>query len=219
MDNQNTEILNPQSATCDTFSSTTVCIYEKCITCRDLGKACIGPKLTGLRTIANVREYHRRLRNFRKIHMRQIYERTKKEISDACVRDYFSHEDKDFRWTAVAIIDNALTDICSEQAGVHPDEVPPCPATSSEIREQISAVSEKLRAAEEECLALQAKVAENKGKHIEQINEYMQNHQERVSWLKADAQHWRTIAFILLGIVVAMFFLFAAYAVFDFIRH
>lgn len=176
--------------------------YEKCITCKDLGKSCVGPKLTALRTISNVREYHRRLRNYRKITMKQIFDRTHNEISDASVKDYFSHEDKDFRWTTVAIIDNALTEICSELAGVRPDEVPPCPATSSEIREKIDAVSYKLQAAEEECLALQAKVAENKGKHIEQMNEYRQDQQARVEYLKADVRLWRKAAFILLGLVV-----------------
>lgn len=193
--------------------------YEKCITCKDLGKSCVGPKLTALRTISNVREYHRRLRNYRKISMKQIFDRTHNEISDASVKDYFSHEDKDFRWTTVAIIDNALTEICSELAGVRPDEVPPCPATSSEIREKIDAVSYKLQAAEEECLALQAKVAENKGKHIEQMNEYRQDQQKRVEWLKADVLQWRKIAFVLLGIVVVTVALLIGYVVFDFIRH
>lgn len=176
--------------------------YEKCITCKDLGKSCVGPKLTALRSIANVREYHRRLRNYRKITMKQIFERTHSEISDASVKDYFSHEDKDFRWTTVSLIDNALTEICSELAGVRPDEVPPCPATSSEIREKIDSVTDKLRIAEEECLALQAKVAANKGKHIEQMNEYRQDQQARVEYLKDDVRRWRRIAFVLLGLVV-----------------
>ncbi len=176
--------------------------YEKCITCKDLGKSCVGPKLTALRTINNVREYHRRLRNYRKITMKQIFERTHSEISDASVKDYFSHEDKDFRWTTVALIDNALTEICSELAGVRPDEVPPCPATSSEIREKIDSVTDKLRIAEEECLALQAKVAANKGKHIEQMNEYRQDQQARVEYLKDDVRRWRRVAFVLLGLVV-----------------
>lgn len=176
--------------------------YEKCITCKDLGKSCVGPKLTALRTINNVREYHRRLRNYRKISMKQIFERTHSEISDASAKDYFSHEDKDFRWTTVALIDNALTEICSELAGVRPDEVPPCPATSSEIREKIDSVTDKLRIAEEECLALQSKIAANKGKHIEQMNEYRQDQQARVEYLKDDVRRWRRVAFVLLGLVV-----------------
>ena len=208
-----------QAPISDVFPPIAAHRYKKCITCKDLGKYCVGPKLTALRTISNVREYHRRLRNYRKINMKQIFDRTHNEISDASVKDYFSHEDKDFRWTTVAIIDNALTEICSEMAGVRPDEVPPCPATSSEIREKIDAVSYKLQAAEEECLALQAKVAENKGKHIEQMNEYRQDQQKRVEWLKADVLQWRRIAFVLLGIVVVTVALLIGYVVFDFIRH
>lgn len=191
-----------QTPISETFPPIAAHRYEKCITCKDLGKSCVGPKLTALRTINNVREYHRRLRNYRKISMKQIFERTHSEISDASVKDYFSHEDKDFRWTTVALIDNALTEICSELAGVRPDEVPPCPATSSEIREKIDSVAYKLQAAEEECLNLQAKIAANKGKHIEQMNEYRQDQQARVEYLKDDVRRWRRVAFVLLVLVV-----------------
>jgi DNA-binding transcriptional MerR regulator len=155
--------------------------YEQCITCKDHGKNCKGPKLSALRTIANVREYHRRLRNYRKISMEQIFQLTEHEISNATVKDYFSHEEKDFRWTTVSLIDNALTSICGDCVGVPPVYLPNCPATSSEIRDQIAAVTDKLREAEEECLALQAKIAENKGKHIEQMDAFRQDQQLRAS--------------------------------------
>lgn len=186
--------------------------YEKCILCKDHGKNCKGPKLSALRTISNVREYHRRLRNYRKISMKQIFALTEHEISNATVKDYFSHEEKDFRWTTVALIDNALTSICGECVGVPPVYLPNCPATSSEIREQIAAVAEKLRAAEEECLELQARIAENKGKHIEQLNEFRQDQQDRVEWMKADVQIWRRISFALLCVLALAIFAFIVYA-------
>lgn len=185
--------------------------YEKCITCKDHGKNCKGPKLAALRTISNVREYHRRLRNYRKITMKQIFALTEHEISNATVKDYFSHEEKDFRWTNVSLIDNALTAICGDCVGTPPAYLPNCPATSSEIRDQIAAVSDKLREAEEECLALQAKIAENKGKHIEQLNEYRQDQQDRVEWLKSDVKLWRKIAFSLVGVLVLVVVAFIAY--------
>lgn len=185
--------------------------YEKCITCKDHGKNCKGPKLAALRTISNVREYHRRLRNYRKISMKQIFQLTEHEISNATVKDYFSHEEKDFRWTTVSLIDNALTSICGDCVGTPPAYLPNCPATSSEIRDQIAAVSDKLREAEEECLALQAKLAENKGKHIEQMNEYRQDQQDRVEWLKSDVKLWRKIAFSLVGVLLLEIVAFIAY--------
>lgn len=185
--------------------------YEQCITCKDHGKNCKGPKLAALRTISNVREYHRRLRNYRKISMKQIFALTEHEISNATVKDYFSHEEKDFRWTTVSLIDNALTAICGDCVGTPPAYLPNCPATSSEIRDQIAAVSDKLREAEEECLALQAKIAENKGKHIEQMNEYRQDQQDRVEWLKSDIKLWRKIAFSLVGVLLLAIVVFIAH--------
>lgn len=201
-----------QSTIAQPISADFLAEYEKCITCKDHGKNCKGPKLAALRTISNVREYHRRLRNYRKITLKQIFALTEHEISNATVKDYFSHEEKDFRWTTVSLIDNALTSICGDCVGVPPAYLPNCPATSSEIREQLAAVAEKLRAAEEECLALQAKIVENKGKHIEQLNEFRQDQQDRVEWMRSDVRLWRRISFALLGVLALAIVAFIVYA-------
>lgn len=191
----------------------TPAIYEKCITCKDLGVNCKGPSLEPLLTIANVREYHRRLRNYHKISMRQIFALTTKEISDATVKDYFGREEKDFRWTSVALIDNALTYLCG--GGTPPSELPICPASSSEIQEQTEAVSKKLLQAEQECAALSAQIAENAEKHIAQFNEFRAGQQDRIDWLKADIGLWRKIAFTLLGVLLIVLVAFFAYIGWD----
>lgn len=192
--------------------------YEPCITCKDLGRNCKGPKLAALGTIANVREYHRRLRSSHKITMKQIFQLTEREISNATVKDYFSHEAKDFRWATVSLIDNALTVICGDCVGLPPAYLPNCPATSSEIKEQISAAETKLKAAEEECLILQEKIAENESLHISQMNEFRGDNQDRVEWLKADVRLWRKIAFSLLGALVLVVISLIAYIVIDIVK-
>lgn len=189
------------SSTSTEISADFLAEYTQCITCKDYGKNCKGPKLAALRTIANVREYHRRLRNYRKIPMKQIFQLTEHEISNATVKDYFSHEEKDFRWTTVSLIDNALTSICGDCIGVPPAFIPNCPATSSDVREKTDDIEKKLREAEAECLALQAKISDNKGKHIAQLEEYQKDQQERVEWLKADVRLWRRFSFSLLFIL------------------
>lgn len=176
--------------------------YESCITCKDLGKNCKGPKLAALGTIANVREYHRRLRIQRKIPMRQIYQLTEQTISNETVKDYFSHEEKDFRWTTVSLIDNALTVICGDCIGLPPVYIPNCPATSSDIRDQLAEIESKLHAAETECAVLQEKIAENECKHIEQMETQRQDQQDRIEWLKSDVKLWRKISFCLLSALV-----------------
>jgi lipopolysaccharide export LptBFGC system permease protein LptF len=198
------------------FSPDILAEYEKCITCKDYGKNCKGPKLAALKTIGNVREYHRRLREYRKITMKQLYMLTEHDISSAAVKEYFSHEEKGFRWTTVSVIDNAITSFCGECIGLPPAYLPNCPATSSEIREQIDSVAVKLMAAESECLALQARVADNKKSHIEQLNAFREDQQARVDWLKADIKLWRKIAFSLLGALVLVLILLVAYIAIDF---
>lgn len=187
--------------------------YEPCLTCKDLGRNCKGPKLAALGTTNNVREYHRRLRSAHKIAMKQILQLTEQEISSATVKDYFSHEEKDFRWATVSLIDNALTVICGDCVGLPPVYLPNCPATSSELREQIENAKEQLRASEESCAKLQAMIAETESQHIEQMNNYRQDYQDRVDWLKSDIKLWRKIAFISLGILaivlsILVFYLF-----------
>ena len=192
--------------------------YEPCIACKDLGKNCKGPKLAALGTIANVREYHRRLRSSHKITMKQIFQLTEHEISNATVKDYFSHEAKDFRWATVSLIDNALTVICGDCVGLPPAYLPNCPATSSEIKEQIADAKSKQKEAEEECLMLQEKIAENEALHISQMNEFRGDNQDRVEWLKEDVKLWRKIAFALLGALVLVVISLITYMVTDIVK-
>ena len=185
--------------------------YEPCLTCKDLGRNCKGPKLAALGTTNNVREYHRRLRSAHKITMKQILQLTEQEISSATVKDYFSHEEKDFRWATVSLIDNALTVICGDCVGLPPVYLPNCPATSSEIREQIENAKEQLRVSEESCAALQTVIAETESQHIEQMNAYRQDYQDRVDWLKSDIKLWRRFAFSLLVVVFLLIIVFVIY--------
>ena len=176
--------------------------YEHCITCKDLGKNCKGPKLAALGTIANVREYHRRLRSHHQITMKQIFQLTSKEISDATVKDYFSHEEKDFRWATVSLIDNALTVICGDCVGLPPVYIPNCPATSSDIRDEIAAVEAKLQESENECATLKQQIAENESKYVDRMESIRKDHQVSIDWLKADVKLWRKISFCLLSALV-----------------
>lgn len=199
--------------TIDILPKDPLSIYGKCITCPDLGISCKGINLALLQTISNVREHHRRLRNCRNIYMKQIFALTENEISNASVKDYFSHEEKDFRWTTVALIDNALTAICGAAAGVMPDDVSPCPATASDMREQQLKFTGQLQAAEEKCLELQASIAENERIHAERLSAAQSAQQERVEWLREDLKRWRCAAFILIGITAAVIAALMAYIV------
>ena len=202
-----------EAVSCETAAS-----YEKCILCKDHGRNCKGPKLSALQTIANVREYHRRLRNARKIAMKDIFALTEKEISNATVKDYFAHEEKDFRWTTVALIDNALLAICGERVGVEPDEIPPCPATSTDISAMMSEERKKRAEAESRCVELQDQIVALQEKCNQKVarvkNEYAEGLEflktqvsdlkaEKADYLKRIDKKNRIIAFLATALVAA----------------
>lgn len=170
-----------EAVSCETAAS-----YEKCIVCPDHGKNCKGPKLSALQTIGNVREYHRRLRDARKIPMKAIFALTEKEISNATVKDYFSHEEKGFVWTTVAQIDNALLAICGERVGMDPDEIPPCPATSTEISAMMSEERKKRAEAESRCVELQDQIVAMQEKCNQKVTRVKTEYADGFSFLKAE---------------------------------
>ena len=160
--------------------------YEKCIFCPDYGKNCKGPKLSALRTIGNVRAHHRRIKDVRKIPIKSIYVLTEKEISNATVKEYFSHEEKGFVWTTVALIDNALLAICGERVGVEPDEIPPCPATSTEISAMMADEIKKRAEAESRCVELQDQIVALQEKCNQKVARVKSEYADGFSFLKTE---------------------------------
>lgn len=170
--------LGSTSPTFGQISAETLEAYAKCISCPDYGKLCRGPKLAALGTIANVREFHRRLRTNRKITLQRICDATDKEISDYTVKEYFSHEVKDFRWTTVSAIDNALTAICGDFVGSPVAHVAPCPASSSEISAMLTQETAKRLEAEAACASLTATLQEQQAKYTAKIERLRSEHHE-----------------------------------------
>lgn len=162
--------------------------YAKCIACNDHGSNCKGPKLAALRTINNVREYHRRLKNSRGITLKEIYPYTEKFVSNATVKEYFAHGEKDFRWTTVSLIDNALTTICAKNAGVSPEDVPPCPATSTEIKAKETESVRKFAEAEGRCAELLEELKKEKDKRIARVDAVRKEEHNKIEYLKQLAE-------------------------------
>lgn len=198
----------------------TAMLYQKCVNCPDYGTNCNGPKLAAMQDIMAVRAFHRQIRDSREIPMKLIH-LAAQPIGESTINDYFSHSEKDFKWTTVASIDNALTAICGGRVGQPPMDHP-CPATSSEIRQQKQEAADKLAAAEAECLRLQEKLTSTKGKHIDQLNEFEQRNQKTVDYLKDLAEKRYQLILrrdrkitVLIIIIAALFSLLSFYVVWD----
>lgn len=189
--------------------------YWNCLTCGDLGVSCNGPSLRTLKDIANVRNFHKELRKARSITLRAIY-KAAPQISETTINEYFSNAVKDFKWTTVSHIDHALLSICGNRVGLPPLDHA-CPASSSDVRNQLAAADLKLAAAElklaqsdNDYAHLQQKLADTKGKHIAQLAQLETNHAKDMDWTRNDAQMWRRFSFfqslIVLLLIALLFF-------------
>ena len=134
----------------------TALLYQKCLECPDYGVSCNGPKLAALGDIMTVRNFHREIRDRREIPMKLIH-LAAQPISESTINDYFSHSEKDFKWTTVGCIDNALTAICGNRVG-QPLLDNPCPASSSEIQQKQSEAAQRYADLEARCQKLQGKL-------------------------------------------------------------
>jgi hypothetical protein len=179
--------------------------YWNCLTCADLGATCNGPSLRTLGDIATVRTFHKEIRKTRSITLRAIY-KAAPQISETTINEYFSNAVKDFKWTTVSHIDHALLSICGNRVGLPPLDHA-CPASSSDVRNQLAAADLKLAAAELRAAqsetdldALRQKLADTKGKHIAQLAQLESAHEKDLDWMKDEVRLWRRFAFLLLGV-------------------
>lgn len=183
MTSQNT---TEKSANSDVNTQNQTTLYQKCLFCPDYGVTCNGPKLAALGDIMIVRNFHRAIRDKRGIPMKLIY-LAAAPVSESTINDYFSHSVKDFKWTTVGCIDNALTAICGNRVG-QPLLDHPCPASSTEIQEQINAFNGEIDHLKQENIRLQEKVAETKGKVISTREEVKEDYASRVQFLRSEIE-------------------------------
>ena len=132
--------------------------YYKCLSCEDYGNTCNGPSLGSLGDIASVRAFHKAMKKARKLNLKQLASAAP-EISDSTINEYFSNVVKDYKWTTVSLIDKALTSICGNRVGLPPLDHA-CPASSSEVRQQLAAADLKLAAAELKSAQHESEVSE-----------------------------------------------------------
>lgn len=161
-------------------------LYGKCLTCTDYGTICRGPNLAAFPDIASVRAYHKAIRDGRKIQMRAIFAAAS-SISEGTIKDYFSHATQDFKWTTVAVIDNALTAICGNRVG-KPMQDRPCPATSSEIQQMADKYEERIRELEAENQSLQVDSAERDREFIGKMAEQRAMFSQHIDLLTRTAE-------------------------------
>ena len=183
--------------------------WQKCLPCMDYGSSCNGPSLNSLGDIASVRTFHKAMRRSRNIPLKKVADAAP-SISEKTVNEYFSNTDRDYKWTTVMAIDNAMLTICGNRYGLPPLDHA-CPASSSEFRQKIAAAEMMVAAAElktaqseSDMLQLQQKLTDTKGKHIAQIAQMEASHAKDIDWMKDEIRLWRRFAFLLLAIGIVL---------------
>ena len=189
--------------------------WYNCLECNDLGVTCNGPSMRTLGGIASARAFHKELAKRRTINTKSVAKLVEDKISEATVYDYFSPADKDFKWTTVFIICDALISICGDRVGL-PPLTNPCPASSSEIRAQLAAAELKVAAAELKAAQSEGTVAELQGQIIdvkarsaERIDQIQKDHVTSMAWMRKQMIIWQCLAFGLLGLLVVILLLHA----------
>ena len=195
-------------------------IYSKCLACADYGTTCRGFDLVSLGDIAAVRSFHRAIKKAHALSLKAIAAAAP-QISESSINEYFSNIEKDYKWTTVVAIDKALLTICGHRIGMPPLEHA-CPISSSEARQQLATADMNLAAAnmtianlQAECDDLRRRMADSDGAHVVQLAELQIVQKNESDWLKNDIKLWRRIAFILLGIGLAVLVALLGYLAYD----
>lgn len=185
-------------------------LWHKCVSCEDWGISCRGFDITALGDTEEVRTCHRTIRRAKKLTIKVIADYAKRKISESTVNEYFGSEKKDYKFTTVRVIHEAMLYACSSRAGV-PIPTHSCPSSSSEARQQLAAADLKLAAAElkaaqheSELTELHKKLTDTKGKHIAQLAQLETSHAKEIDWMKDEVRLWRRFAFLLLGVGVIL---------------
>ena len=173
-------------------------IFSKCLSCADYGATCRGFDLVSLGEIAAVRSFHKAMKKARTIPLKVIAAAAP-IISEATVNEYFSNVAKDYKWTTVVAIDNALLSICGHRVGLPPIDHS-CPSASSGFRNELAVAELKLSQAEQTCDALRKQIADSEEMYAAQLSNIRDAEKSEIGWLKKDIALWRRMTFILMGV-------------------
>ena len=197
---------------------------SKCLICNDFGRTCRGVHLTSFVATEDVRAYHKALRKAKGIHLKDIYDNAKL-ISESTINEYFGAGTKDYKWTTVVTIHNAILNICSGGIGLSALQHS-CPASSSEIRSTLAAAELKLAAAElkvaqseADVAGLMQKLTDTKAKHIAQIERINADNEKDKAWHRNEIKFWRRFCFVLLIVSLILLALLMVYVGIDISHH
>lgn len=175
----------PETGSITSENAKNTVVYEKCIGCPDVGAICNGPNMLTL-PIEGVREMVKRRKNTLKITNEKLSEQS--GIPLTTINRFLSPSvTTDFKYTTVSDIVKAV--IGYGQEGNYSFHENPCPATTSEIRQQIEENTSQLHAAQSECQRLREELEQSNQKRRDQRAEIRQEDQKKIDHLKNQVEY------------------------------
>lgn len=196
----NTDVLANEKGVVSSDNS--VVMYEKCITCKDVGARCNGPNMLIL-DIDQVREMCRK--------RKKILGVTTQQITDACefvekstIDRFLSNKVADFRYMVVHDIVRAIIRFGQghqwEKLGDNP-----CPATSSEIQAKLLAIDGAAAEKDAQIEALKAElksVAEDKNRKVDYLKGQVSDQVAALKWYRKVISTLVFLCFFLVALVI-----------------
>lgn len=196
-------------------------IYAKCLACSDYGTTCRGFTISYFKDSRQVRTYHKAMLKAKNVQVKAIQKQLENIIGESTVSEYFGNKEKDFLWTTVIAINDALLTLCGNRVGMPPIDHS-CPASSSEHRSLLAAADLNLAAAnlnlanmQNECDSLRRQLAESDGTHMAQVAQIQASSADNEKWFKEELRFWRRFAFCLVVFAAVLLALLVFYIGFD----
>jgi hypothetical protein len=184
-------------------------LYAKCLSCPDFAVSCRGVDITSLSGAEEKRAYHKAIKKTFGFVLKDIYGLVKNTIGKTTVDDYFGSGSGDYKWTTVSSIHNALLFLVAQKRGMPMCCEHSCSASSSEVRNQLSAADLNLAAAnvtnanlQAECDDLRRRLSDADGSHLAQLAEIQASKADEITWFRNGILFWRRFA---LALVMVLF--------------
>lgn len=163
--------------------------YEKCIGCSDMGPTCLGPNLLVL-SISELRIWANRWREYYNLSISKCAAAW--DMPDGTVARFLSSSEPDFKYATVRGIIQGIIRYGQPADQEFGDK--PCPSTSAEIQEQITAYEKQLTEKTEECANLAAKKLERANEYSERMAEQREQYEKNLANREKSVSFLRDLA-------------------------
>lgn len=163
--------------------------FEECIGCPDMGVTCCGANL-GLLTIPELRIWANKWRSYYKLSVSKCA--VAWDMAEGTVSRFLSSSDPDFRYGTIQGILQGI--VWYGQPADRQHSYIPCPYTTEQVRDQVSAYEKQLLEKTEENADLTARKLERANEYTEHMAEQRENYEKHLAEKQETIEFLRELA-------------------------